>query len=215
MISNLRESNYTAWAVRDASRSCDVIHVNSCFGLPHSRFVDNPFVFTIHDGYDPFLSEFYSFYPNVHYVSVSAFQRQQETMPHVDSIHYGVDLSHYRCDNGTRSYLTFLDAIAPLKGAHLAIAVAKKAGIPLKMAGEVESAFLDYFNDEIKPRVDGKEIEYLGEADPRARHDLLQHSLALIIPGQTETGFGSVAIEGIAWGTPVLAVHGGWTVAII
>ena len=36
---NLRELNRTAWAVRDASRSCDIIHINNCFGLPYSRFI--------------------------------------------------------------------------------------------------------------------------------------------------------------------------------
>jgi len=206
---NLKEINHTAWAVHDASESCDIIHINNVFGLPHSRFIDTRFIYTIHHPHGRALSEFYSYYPDVYYVTISDFQRQQETMPHVQTIHHGIDLSRYRLCENKKHYLSFLGRIAPVKGTHLAIAVAKKSGIPLKIAGEVQPLFRDYFESEVKPHIDGKFVEYVGEADLATKNELLGNSLALLFPIQWDEPFGLVMIEAMACGTPVLALPGG------
>jgi len=206
---NLKEINHTAWAVHDASESCDIIHINNVFGLPHSRFIDTRFIYTIHHPHERALSEFYSYYPDVYYVTISDFQRQQETMPHVQTIHHGIDLSRYRLCENKKHYLSFLGRIAPVKGTHLAIAVAKKSGIPLKIAGEVQPLFRDYFESEVKPHIDGKFVEYVGEADLATKNELLGNSLALLFPIQWDEPFGLVMIEAMACGTPVLALPGG------
>jgi hypothetical protein len=92
----LKEIHHTAWAVRDASLSCDVIHINNVFGLAHSHFVDTPFVYTVHHPHDVDLSRFYTHYSDAHYVAISEFQRRQERMPQLRTIHHGIDLSKYR-----------------------------------------------------------------------------------------------------------------------
>ena len=61
------------------------------------------------------------------------------------NIHHGVDLKAYRARSGKRDYLSFLGRIAPIKGTHIAIEVAKKSGIPLKIAGEVQPHFKTLF----------------------------------------------------------------------
>src|SRR5439155_21276517 len=108
-----------------------------------------------------------------------------------------------------QKYLSFIGRIAPVKGTHLAIEVAQKSGIPLKIAGQVQPAFQDYFDVEIKPKIDGKFIEYIGEADMDAKNELLGDSMAMLFPIQWNEPFGLVLVEAMACGTPVLALPGG------
>ena len=205
----LKEMVHTAWALRDAARDCDVAHTNSLCGVPHSGFLNIPLVHTIHHEQVDTLSEFYSHFPDVHYVTISDFQRRREKMPLIRTIHHGIDLNRYICCSTKRGYLSFLGRIAPIKGPHLAIAVARKSGVPLKIAGEIQPMFQDYFNSEIKPHIDGKFIEYIGEAGLEEKNELLAHSIALLFPIQWNEPFGLVMIEAMACGTPVLALPGG------
>lgn len=209
VYANLKDINHTAWAIEDASQTCDIIHLNNLPGLSHSRFVDTAFAYTIHHPVEPGLSAFYEYYPDVNYVTISDFQRRREIMAKIRTIHHGIDLSPYRVQPHKQQYLSFLGRIAPIKGTHLAIEVAMKAGIPLKIAGEVQPTFRDYFESQIKPRIDGKFIEYVGEANIPAKNELLGNSLAMLFPIQWDEPFGLVMIEAMACGTPVLALPGG------
>jgi glycosyltransferase involved in cell wall biosynthesis len=206
---NLKDINHTAWAIRDAVESCDVVHLNNLPGLVHSRFTDVPFAYTVHHPQQPGLTEFYTHYPDVHYVTISRFQLQRERMARMCAIHHGVDVQAYRVPERKQPYLSFIGRIAPIKGTHIAIAVAQQAGIPLKIAGEVQPMFRDYFEREIKPHVDGKFIEYIGEANLEEKNELLGNSLAMLFPIQWDEPFGLVMIEAMACGTPVLALPGG------
>jgi glycosyltransferase involved in cell wall biosynthesis len=206
---NLKDINHTAWAVRDALEHCDVVHLNNMPGLTHSRFTHVPFVYTVHHPHQPGLSEFYKYYPQVYYVTISNFQLKHEQMPRIRAIHHGIDVNQYRLQKRKQQYLSFIGRIAPIKGTHLAIEVAKKSGVPLKIAGEVQPVFRDYFDTHIKPHLDGKFIEYVGEADHEAKNELLGNSLAMLFPIQWDEPFGLVMIEAMACGTPVLAMPGG------
>lgn len=206
---NLKDLNHTTWAIRDAARTCDLIHINNAPGLICSRFVNRPFVYTLHHPHLSELSDFYSYFPEVNYVTISDFQRHQETMPHVQTIHHGLDISNYRYQEKKQDYLAFLGRIAPIKGPHLAIEAAKRAGMPLKIAGEVQPIFRGYFESEIKPHLDGKNIEYVGEADLAAKNELLGNAAAMLFPIQWDEPFGLVMLEAMACGTPVLALPGG------
>ena len=206
---NLKDLNHTTWAVRDASQSCDLIHLNNVPGLVTSRFVDLPFVYTVHHPHLPGLTSFYNDFPDVNYVTISDFQKQRETMPRVRTICHGIDLSLYQMREEKRDYLSFIGRIAPVKGPHLAIEVAQRSGIPLKIAGEVQPIFRDYFESQIAPHLDGRLVEYIGEADLAAKNELLGNSLALLFPIQWDEPFGLVMVEAMACGTPVLALPGG------
>jgi glycosyltransferase involved in cell wall biosynthesis len=61
----------------------------------------------------------------------------------------------------------------------------------------------------VKPHVDGKFIEYLGEMGLEEKIQLLGDSMAMLFPIQWHEPFGLVMIEAMACGTPVLALSGG------
>jgi glycosyltransferase involved in cell wall biosynthesis len=204
----LRELNHNSWAVRGAT-DCDLIHVQSAQGLAFSRFVDRPTVLTLHGPHVPALSEYYRYFPDVHYVCISAAQCKQESMPKMRTIHHGIDLSLYQLVERKQQYLSFIGRIAPLKGTHLAIEVAQRAGIPLKIAGDVQPMYREYFEQKIRPHIDGKLVEYIGLADVRAKNELLGNSMAMLFPIQWNEPFGLVMVEAMACGTPVLAMPGG------
>jgi glycosyltransferase involved in cell wall biosynthesis len=205
----LRELNHTSWAIQDALRDCDVIHVQSPQGLAFSHFVDRPFVLTLHGPHEDYVSDYYVRYPDVHYVCISDAQCKQESMPHMRTIHHGIDLSLYQLVENKQQYLSFIGRIAPIKGTHIAIEVAHRTGVPLKIAGEVQPAFREYFENKIRPKIDGKLVEYIGPADLQAKNELLGNSMAMLFPIQWNEPFGLVMVEAMACGTPVIALPGG------
>ena len=215
IFSNMKDVNHTAWAVANAACDCDILHLNNAPGLANSRLVKTPFVYTVHHPHDPGLSDFYSYYPDVHYVTISDFQHSLESMPKIRTIHHGICLKEYPFREKKEQYLSFIGRLAPVKGPHLAIAVAKAAGIPLKIAGEVQPLFKSYYESEIKPHIDGKFIEYIGEADLEAKNELLGNSTAMLFPIQWNEPFGLVMIEAMACGTPVIALQGGSVAEVV
>jgi glycosyltransferase involved in cell wall biosynthesis len=206
---NLKDFNHASWAIADAAADCHIIHVNNVPALMFSRFVNSKFVYTIHHVHEAGLSQIYGYFPGVEYVTISDFQKDCESMPRVRTIHHGIDLDLYTVGQRKRNYLSFLGRIAPVKGTHIACEVAKRSGIPLKIAGEVQPIFQEYFDTLVKPHIDGKLIEYVGEADLAAKNELLRDSLAMLFPIQWNEPFGLVMIEAMACGTPVLALPGG------
>ncbi len=210
VFDNIEDFNHASWSISDAAADCDIIHLNNVPALMFTRFVKNSsFVYTVHHVHEDHLSRLYQYFPEVEFVTISEFQREREAMARMRTIHHGIDLSRYRLQTKKQEYLSFLGRIAPIKGTHLAIEAAKKSGIPLKIAGEVQPIFRDYFESEIKPHIDGKFIEYVGEAGLDEKNELLGNSLAMLFPVQWNEPFGLVMIEAMACGTPVLAMPGG------
>jgi glycosyltransferase involved in cell wall biosynthesis len=205
----MRDNNHTSWAIHDAERECDILHVQSERAITFSRFSDRPMVLTLHGPHDPKLSELYSFFPDIDYVCISHAQCREETMPRMHTVHHGIDIDQYRLIEQKQQYLSFIGRIAPLKGTHIAIDVAKRTGIPLKMAGDIQPVHRDYFERKIKPHIDGTLVDYIGLADLATKNELLGNSLAMLFPIQWNEPFGLVMVEAMACGTPVLAMPGG------
>jgi glycosyltransferase involved in cell wall biosynthesis len=132
-----------------------------------------------------------------------------ESMPRLRTIPHGLDVNLYQFVEQKQQYLSFIGRIAPIKGTHIAIDVAQRTGIPLKIAGEVQPVFREYFENKIRPKIDGKFIEYVGPADLQAKNELLGNSMAMLFPIQWNEPFGLVMVEAMACGTPVLAMPGG------
>ncbi len=207
--SSLKGLNHAAWAVKEAAAEADIIHLNSALGLTVARFADVPLVYTVHHAYDRTLAGFYVGFPEVSFVTISRFQQRTLVMPRMKAIHHGIDASRYELQKSKQPYLSFLGRVAPPKGTHLAIEIAKKSGIPLKIAGEIQPCYVDYWKNVIQPEVDGKFIEYVGEVGLEEKNELLGNSMAMLFPIQWDEPFGLVMIEAMACGTPVLAIDGG------
>jgi len=206
---SLREMNHISWAIADAMNESHVMHVQAPQALVFSRIVKRPFVLTLHGPHEPSLSEFYSYFPDVQYVCISQAQCREEAMPNRHTIHHGIDLSLYRLVENKQPYLSFIGRIAPIKGTHIAIDLAQRTGIPLKIAGEVQPIYQQYFDRHVRPQLDGKLVEYIGPADLKAKNELLGNSMAMLFPIQWNEPFGLAMVEAMACGTPVVAMPGG------
>lgn len=205
----LKNADHAAWAIRDASRWADLIHLNDLVALPMTRFVDLPAVLTIHHPHEPLLSEHYLKYPDVHYVAIAQWLAQIEPMPLVHVIHHGIPTDAYTYSQEKSGYLAFLGRMAPCKGPHLAIQVSLRTGLKLTPAGEIQPQFQQYWHEQIEPFIDGHQITYIGEADFETKNALLAGASAMLFPIQWKEPFGLVMVEAMACGTPVLAFSGG------
>jgi glycosyltransferase involved in cell wall biosynthesis len=205
----IKEVDHTAWAIDDAEASCDIIHVSSAVAVRFSRVSSRPFVDTLHHPADAGLTDVYERYRAVTYIAISHHQASLHPSLSPSVIHHGLDLQNYRFQEKKQPYAAFLGRICPIKGPHNAIAIAKRAGIPLKIAGDVQPVFRDYFETQIRPHIDGHNVEYIGEADPAVKNDLLCNATAFLFPIEWEEPFGLAMIEAMACGTPVIAFPGG------
>src|SRR3546814_758119 len=106
-------------------------------------------------------------------------------------------------------YLAFLGRISPEKRPDRAIAIARAAGIPLKIAAKVDQVDQEYFDTTIAPLLDDPLVEFIGEIGDQEKPAFLGGARALLFPIDWPEPFGLVMIEAMACGTPVVAWNHG------
>jgi len=105
--------------------------------------------------------------------------------------------------------LVFLGRIEHIKGTHLAIEIARRTGRRLVIAGNIPREHQAYFDEQVKPYLDGDRIAYIGPVDDTQKNALLGQAAAFLMPILWEEPFGIVMAEALACGTPVLGLRRG------
>ena len=186
----------------------DIIHNQFDFlPLTYSAIIATPVVTTIHGFSSPKILPVYKKYNDkAYYVAISEADRSPE-LSYVATVHHGIDIKSFTFNPEPDKYLLFFGRFHWDKGAKEAIEIAKKTGIKLIMAGLIQDEA--YFDREVKPHIDDKQIVYAGMADPKKRDELLGNALALLHPINFEEPFGLSVVESMACGTPVIAFNKG------
>lgn len=118
----------------------------------------------------------------------------------------GVDVGRWVAGPGGDTAVWF-GRIVPEKGPHLAIDAARAAGLPLVLAGR--NGDQRYFRTEIEPRLEGEEVQWLGELSHAELRKLVAHCAVAVVTPRWEEPFGLVAFEAMACGTPVAGFNRG------
>lgn len=199
-------------AVEDAASdgaSFDVVHDHSGFTAvamaPRSPV---PVVHTLHAPFDDDTTPFYARHGHkVRLVAISRFQ-QEHAPPGVrvtEMVPNPIRVADWPFREGKDDYLLWVGRFDPVKGAHRAISVARRAGVSLVLAGPVQHGQEPYFQREIEPHIDGEQVRYVGEVGGARRMELFAGAKALLMPIRWAEPFGLVMIEALVCGTPVLA----------
>ena len=188
----------------EKARGADILHNHYDFlPLTYSRLVDVPIVMTIHGFSSPRILPAYERYADrVRYVAISDADRS-DRLPYAATIHHGIPFEDYPLGPGDGGYLLFFGRIHHDKGVAEAIAVARRAGMPLVIAGIVHDQA--YFDERIAPHLDGERVRYVGSVGQKEGARLLGRATALLHLVNFAEPFGLSMVEAMACGTPVIA----------
>jgi glycosyltransferase involved in cell wall biosynthesis len=195
--------------VRQRADSFDVIHFHIDYlHFPLFRSQRIKTVTTLHGRQD--LADhkpFYRHFGDMPLVSISNAQRAPlPGASFIGTVYHGLPPDLHQPSLRPRGgYLAFLGRISPEKRPDRAIAIARQAGLPLKIAAKVDKVDEDYFEDQIKPLLGTPGVEFVGEINERAKTEFLGNASALLFPVDWPEPFGLVMIEAMACGTPILA----------
>lgn len=204
----------------------DIIHDHSGGFWREAHKISIPVLATLHQPRDFYPHDFYprDFYPkdafsnippNLFFNFVSKAQQQTFEGSCVSGyiVPNGIDLERFRFESKKENYLLWLGRFCEEKGAHVALEVARAAGLPIVIAGQVYpfTYHQQYFEREIAPRIarNRKNVKVVITPSLPGKIDLLQHARAVLISSSVAETSSLVAMEAAACGTPVLALRRG------
>lgn len=226
-----RETSHLVDAVRHANRQADILHLHWAGHLFGALLSDIPVVYTQHYTYDDpdfwmtIKGRVFDELPGLHAVhwvvlsqSQIRFLSDRTPRDHIHVAPHGLDFSAFPAQPGKKQgYVAFLGRIMRIKAPHLAIDAARRAGVPIRIAGSMDptkEGEPEYFRTEIEPRL-GADATYLGELGFTEKIDLLCGAVALVNPFQMEEAFGLVMVESLACGTPLIVPSKGSAIDIV
>jgi glycosyltransferase involved in cell wall biosynthesis len=190
----------------------DVVHFHIDYlHFPATRRQKLPAVTTLHGRLDladviPVYREF----DEMNLVSISDAQRKPLPWANwIATVHHGLRGDLHQLREARGKYLAFLGRISPEKRVDRAIEIAKRVGMPIRIAAKIDLADQEYFESHIRKLFDDPLVEYVGEIGDCAKEEFLGNALALLFPVDWPEPFGLVMIEAMACGTPVIAYRRG------
>ena len=202
--------------VRRRAHAFDVLHFHIDqlhYPLLRAMGLDRCSVTTLHGRLDlPDLHVVYQAFADLPLVSISDAQRRP--MPPVNwvgTVSHGLPTALLPFNGHPQGgYLAFLGRISPEKRPDLAIEIATRAGLPLKMSAKIDAVDRPYWEQQVKPRIAASsQVDFIGEIDEGAKANFLGNASALLFPVDWPEPFGVVMIEAMACGTPVIAFRRG------
>jgi len=162
---------------------------------------------TLHGRLDlPDLAPLYRHFHEMPLVSISDAQRRPiPSARWLGTVHHGLPEDLFGFHEVPGDYLAFLGRISPEKRVDRAIEIARRAGMPLKIAAKVDKVDQEYFDAVVKPLLDPSLVEFIGEVGGKEKEEFLGAAYALLFPIDWPEPFGLVMIEAMACGTPVIA----------
>jgi glycosyltransferase involved in cell wall biosynthesis len=204
---------------RRRGRPFDIIHDHSGQALvPIADRVDVPVLHTLHGPVDEESGRFYRRYSDRVWLSALS-QSQVSSAPEglrwAGVIPNPIDLQAWPLQRRKQRYLLWIGRFDVGKGPHRAIAVARRAGWPLVLAGPVQAGQREFFDSEVAPHIDGVNVRYVEEVGGVRKQRLFAEAAAMLMPIRWPEPFGMVMIEAMASGTPVLAFREGAATEVV
>ena len=190
----------------------DVLHFHVDYlGYSLARRQSVPYVTTMHGRLDkPELAPIFRTFPEAPLISISDAQRAPQPRANWQgTVYHGMPVGLYRLIPGKGGYLAFVGRISPEKRVDRAVEIARRLGMPLKVAAKIDGKDRDYYENEIKPLFDDPLVEFVGEIGEDEKNAFLGGASALLFPIDWPEPFGLVMIEAMACGTPVVAFRCG------
>jgi glycosyltransferase involved in cell wall biosynthesis len=144
------------------------------------------------------------------FISISNNQRAPLPEAHwLGTVYHGLPVDSLRPSFAPGRYLAFLGRLTAEKGPEAAIRIAEAVRMPLRIAAKVPRGERGYFKEKLKPLIDGKDVQLVGEVNDQKKQSFLEDAAALLFPIDWPEPFGLVMIEAMACGTPVIAFRRG------
>lgn len=186
----------------------DLIHNQFDFlPLTYSGLVNTPVLTTIHGFSSPkILPVFEKYNKTCPYVSISNADRNPK-LDYIATVYNGIDLQDFSFTPEPEDYLLFFGRIHRDKGVWEAIQLAKKTNSQLIIAGIIHDQ--KYFNEKVAPFLDDEQIKFIGPVVRTRRSEMLGKAKAILHLINFDEPFGMTVIEGMACGTPIIAISRG------
>ncbi len=175
--------------------------------VPVASFFHKPLFHVMHL---PLFDELISLFQKFGTKLISISDAQRRAYPNADytaTVYNGVDTSVFSYNGNPSDYFLYLGSIGRNKNPKDAILACKMAEVSMIIGGRIKDR--DYYEKEIAPLIDGKQIRWVGELSKDEIINLYKQAKGFLFPTLWEEPFGLVLIEAASCGTPAVAYPNG------